>query len=82
MWRKKFNTRFHIGGDFDMWGWTLWENSQGSSHFNRMWSTDRILTSAKMVTLKNEVAAGETFEISVMCKAPEQEGRYTSFFRL
>ena len=38
--------------------------------------------SAKMVTLKNEVAAGETFEISVMCKAPEQEGRYTSFFRL
>ena len=34
-----------------MWGWTLWENSQGSSHFNRMWSTDRILTSAKMVTL-------------------------------
>lgn len=38
--------------------------------------------SAKLVTLKNEVAAGETFEISVMCKAPEQEGRYTSFFRL
>ena len=27
--------------------------------------------SAKMVTLRNEVAAGETFEISVMCKAPE-----------
>ena len=38
--------------------------------------------SAKMVTLKNEVAAGETFEFSVMCKSPEQEGRYTAFFRL
>ena len=37
---------------------------------------------AKIVTLKNEVAAGATFEISVQFKAPEQEGRYTSFFRL
>jgi hypothetical protein len=35
-----------------------------------------------LVTLKNEVAAGETFEISVQCKSPEQEGRYTAFFRL
>merc|ERR1719432_666327 len=37
---------------------------------------------AKIVTLQNEVAAGATFEISVQFKAPEQEGRYTSFFRL
>ena len=37
---------------------------------------------AKIVTLKNEVAAGATFEISVQFKAPSQEGRYTSFFRL
>lgn len=37
---------------------------------------------ANLVTLINEVAAGATFEISVQCKAPEQEGRYTAFFRL
>lgn len=37
---------------------------------------------AKVVTLKNEVVAGATFEISVQFKAPAQEGRYTSFFRL
>lgn len=38
--------------------------------------------SAKIVTLKNAVNAGQTFEISVQCKAPAQEGRYTAFFRL
>jgi len=37
---------------------------------------------AKIVTLRNEVAAGETFEFSVQCQAPEKEGRYTAFFRL
>lgn len=37
---------------------------------------------AKLVTLRQEVAAGETFEFSVQCRAPEKEGRYTAFFRL
>ena len=34
------------------------------------------------MTLKSEVPAGATFEFSVLCKAPEKEGRYTAFFRL
>merc|ERR1712012_1249151 len=35
-----------------------------------------------IVTIKHEVPAGETFEFSVQCQAPEKEGRYTAFFRL
>ena len=38
--------------------------------------------SAQVVTLRNEVPAGATFEISVQAKAPEQEGRYVAFFRV
>jgi hypothetical protein len=38
--------------------------------------------SAKVFTAKTEVAPGATQEIAVECKAPNQEGRYCSFFRL
>jgi len=38
--------------------------------------------SAKVFTAKTEVAPGATQEIAVECKAPDQEGRYCSFFRL
>lgn len=37
---------------------------------------------AQVVTLHRAVPAGETFEISVQCKAPISEGRYTAFFRM
>lgn len=35
-----------------------------------------------MVDLKVPVPAGETFEFSVMCKAPAKLGQYNSHFRL
>ena len=38
--------------------------------------------SAKIVTIDSEVVPGATYELQVQFKAPEQEGRYTSFFRM
>lgn len=37
---------------------------------------------AQIVTINSEVVPGATYEIQVQFKAPEQEGRYTSFFRM
>ena len=38
--------------------------------------------SAAIYTCHNPIGAGETVEMTVACKAPEKEGRYTAFFRL
>ena len=38
--------------------------------------------SAQIVTIDSEVVPGATYELQVQFKAPEQEGRYTSFFRM
>ncbi len=37
---------------------------------------------AQVVTLHRAVPVGETYEFTVKCKAPMNEGRYTSFFRM
>lgn len=37
---------------------------------------------AQVATLRQAVPAGDTYEFSIQCRAPSNEGRYTAFFRL
>lgn len=82
--KESFPDKYEIAcGDIFCKSW--WMRNDGETSWpvgTQFLQTSGDNMSAKVVTLKQEVVAGATFEISVQFKAPVQEGRYTSFFRL